>query len=166
MAIQIQLRRGTASEWTSANPTLAEGEMGLEKDTGKFKVGTGALAWTNLPYASGATGATGLTPVFSRQGTLSTQTGTQRLYVERAGSIVVARATVGTPSTGSPILVDVNKNGTSVLSAPISITAAAFTATGTISNSSVSAGDYFTVDIDSVGSGTPGANLTVTITIS
>lgn len=166
MAIQIQLRRGTAAEWLAQNPTLAEGEMGLEKDTGKFKVGTGALSWVNLPYNSGATGAQGLVPVFSRQGTLSTMTGTQRLYVERAGTLTVARATVGTPSTGSAVLVDVNKNGTSVLSGPISIAAAAYTATGTISNSTVLAGDYFTVDIDSVGSTSPGTNLTVTITIA
>lgn len=166
MPIQIQLRRGNASEWTAANPTLAEGEMGLEKDTGKFKIGTGTLAWNNLPYNSGATGASGLTPIFTRQGTLTTMTGTQRMYVERAGTIVVARATVGTPSTGSAVVVDINKNGTSVLSSPISIAAGAYTATGIISSSSVSAGDYFTVDIDSVGSTTAGANLTVTITIS
>jgi hypothetical protein len=140
--------------------------MGLETDTGKFKVGTGTLSWTNLPYSSGATGPSGLTPVFTRQGTLTTQTGTQRLYVERAGAVSVARATVGTPSTGSPVLVDVNKNGTSILSSPISITAGQNTATGTISTSAVSAGDYFTVDIDAVGSGTAGANLTVTITIN
>jgi hypothetical protein len=166
MPIQIQLRRGTASEWAATNPVLAEGEMGLEKDTGKFKIGTGALAWNALPYNSGATGPQGLTPIFTRQGTLSTMTGTQRIYVERSGTIAVVRATVGTPSTGSAILVDVNKNGSSVLTTPISISAAAYTATGIISSSSVSAGDYFTVDIDSVGSTTAGANLTVTLTIS
>jgi hypothetical protein len=50
MAVQIQLRRGTAAAWTSANPTLADGEIGIESDTGKFKVGTGLAAWTNLSY--------------------------------------------------------------------------------------------------------------------
>ncbi len=38
---QIQIRRGTASQWTSANPTLASGEFGYETDTGKFKLGDG-----------------------------------------------------------------------------------------------------------------------------
>lgn len=165
MAIQIQLRRGTASEWATQNPTLAEGEMGLEKDTGNFKVGTGTLAWNNLPYSSGTAGPPGLSPIFSRQGTLTTMTGTQRLYVERSGTISVARASVGTPSTGSAVLVDINKNGTTILSAPISIAAAAYTATGTISVSNVVSGDYLTVDIDAVGSTTPGANLTVTLNI-
>lgn len=50
MAIQIQLRRGLASEWTSANPILADGEVGYEKDTRKEKVGDGVTAWTSLPY--------------------------------------------------------------------------------------------------------------------
>ena len=50
MAVQIQLRNDTASNWTSANPTLAAGEVGLETDTGKLKIGTGTTAWTSLGY--------------------------------------------------------------------------------------------------------------------
>jgi len=46
----IQLRRDTAANWTSTNPTLAAGEMGFETDTGKFKIGTGSTAWTVLKY--------------------------------------------------------------------------------------------------------------------
>ena len=65
MAVQIQFRRGTAAEWTSANPTLAEGEMGIETDTDQFKVGDGATAWNSLAYGglqgpTGPTGAAGL----------------------------------------------------------------------------------------------------------
>jgi hypothetical protein len=58
MAVQIQIRRGTAANWTSANPTLAEGELGYETDTGKLKAGDGSTAWTSLSYVSG-TGASG-----------------------------------------------------------------------------------------------------------
>jgi hypothetical protein len=54
MAVQIQLRRGTASQWTSANPILAEGEMGVELDTGKWKFGNGTSTWSVLAYGSGA----------------------------------------------------------------------------------------------------------------
>ena len=50
MPVRIQNRRGTASEWTSANPTLAAGEVGYETDTGKFKVGNGSTAWSSLSY--------------------------------------------------------------------------------------------------------------------
>jgi hypothetical protein len=50
--VRIQIRRGTAAQWTSANPTLAAGEMGVESDTRKTKIGTGSTAWTALAYAN------------------------------------------------------------------------------------------------------------------
>lgn len=50
MSVQIQLRRGLAADWTSANPTLAEGELGLELDTLAMKAGDGATAWADLAY--------------------------------------------------------------------------------------------------------------------
>lgn len=49
---RIQLRKDTAANWTTSNPTLQAGELGYETNTGKFKLGTGALAWTSLSYAS------------------------------------------------------------------------------------------------------------------
>jgi hypothetical protein len=50
MATRMQQRRGTAAQWTSANPTLAAGEIGFETDTNKFKVGNGSSAWSSLAY--------------------------------------------------------------------------------------------------------------------
>ena len=50
MAVQIQVRRGTASQWTSTIPNLAAGEIGFETDTNKFKIGTG-VAWNSTAYA-------------------------------------------------------------------------------------------------------------------
>jgi hypothetical protein len=47
---QIQLRTDTAAAWTAANPTLLSGEMGIESDTRKIKVGTGSTTWNALPY--------------------------------------------------------------------------------------------------------------------
>lgn len=47
---KIQLRHDTASNWTSVNPILLEGEVGLETDTLKQKVGDGTTAWSDLPY--------------------------------------------------------------------------------------------------------------------
>ena len=52
MAVTIQLRRDTASNWTSSNPVLAQGELGLETDTAKYKIGNGSAAWTGLAYSS------------------------------------------------------------------------------------------------------------------
>jgi len=49
--VRIQIRRGLAADWTSVDPDLAPGELGLETDTGKMKVGAEtATAWTSLPY--------------------------------------------------------------------------------------------------------------------
>ena len=49
---KIKFRRDTAAAWTEADPTLAQGEPGFEHDTGRFKIGDGATAWTSLAYAS------------------------------------------------------------------------------------------------------------------
>ena len=46
----MQQRRDAAANWTSANPTLLAGEIGIESDTLKWKVGTGSTAWTSLGY--------------------------------------------------------------------------------------------------------------------
>ncbi len=51
---QVQVRRGTASQWTSANPTLASGEWGFETDTLKTKIGNGSTAWNSLAYQTGS----------------------------------------------------------------------------------------------------------------
>jgi hypothetical protein len=50
MADIIQIRRDTAANWTSAKPTLTQGEIGFETDTLKMKIGTGSTAWTSLAY--------------------------------------------------------------------------------------------------------------------
>ena len=50
MADRIQIRRDTASNWTSANSVLAQGELGVETDTNKMKIGDGFTAWSSLGY--------------------------------------------------------------------------------------------------------------------
>lgn len=52
MPTKVQLRRGNAATWTSANPTLSQGELGVELDTNKLKVGNGSTAWNSLGYAT------------------------------------------------------------------------------------------------------------------
>ena len=51
MPTKIQLRRDTAADWTSNNPTLSEGEFGWESDTNRFKIGDGTTAWNSLTYS-------------------------------------------------------------------------------------------------------------------
>jgi len=50
MANRIQLRRGSATQWSNSNPTLAQGELGIELDTGRIKIGDGVTAWNSLRY--------------------------------------------------------------------------------------------------------------------
>ena len=52
---KIQLRNGTAAEWTAKNPVLLKGEMGIETDTHKIKVGDGSTQWSELTYCGADT---------------------------------------------------------------------------------------------------------------
>ena len=50
--VRIQLRRGQSSDWSSVNPVLAAGEVGLESDTLQIKLGDGTSNWNDLEYAT------------------------------------------------------------------------------------------------------------------
>lgn len=60
MATRMQQRRGTAAQWTAANPTLAAGEIGFETDNNRFKIGDGATAWADLDYFANSQALTDL----------------------------------------------------------------------------------------------------------
>jgi hypothetical protein len=88
---QVQVRRGTAAQWTSANPTLASGEWGFETDTLKTKIGNGSTAWNSLAYQGAGTvtsitagtglsgGAITTSGTIAIDSTVATLTGTQTL---------------------------------------------------------------------------------------
>jgi hypothetical protein len=57
MASIIKLRRDISTNWSSINPVLLDGEMGVELDTNKLKVGSGSLAWNDLSYTPDTAGA-------------------------------------------------------------------------------------------------------------
>ena len=103
----------------------------------------------------------------SAGGVLTVRTGTFRIYTEGNYTIETVRASVGTAPTGAALIVDVNKNGTTIYttqSARPQIAAGANSATGNSpAVATFAAGDYFTVDIDQVGSTVPGSDLTVTV---
>jgi hypothetical protein len=50
MAKKIQIRRGTATDWTNFNPVLSSGELGYDVTNKNFKVGDGTTAWNSLGY--------------------------------------------------------------------------------------------------------------------
>jgi hypothetical protein len=82
MAVQIQFRRGTAQEWSSVNPILAEAEMGIETDTSLFKIGNGFDPWNDLPYG-GLRGFSGSAGVTGSVGNIAVE---NVLYVSKSGS--------------------------------------------------------------------------------
>ena len=47
---RFRLRRGTAANLATVNEVLLDSEIGLESDTGKFKIGNGTTAWNSLGY--------------------------------------------------------------------------------------------------------------------
>jgi len=50
MANRIQLRRDGAQQWANVNPILAQGELGIELDTSRLKIGDGVTQWNSLKY--------------------------------------------------------------------------------------------------------------------
>lgn len=93
---QIQVRRGTAAQWTSANPTLASGEFGFETDTGKVKIGTGSTAWASLGYLGAGT-VTSITAGTGLSGGTITSTGT--IAIDTATTVDVSTAQTLTNKT-------------------------------------------------------------------
>jgi hypothetical protein len=127
MPVQIQLRNGTAAQWTAANPTLAAGEVGIESDTKKQKFGDGTTAWNSLGYVGGGsvTSVALSAPAFlSVSGSPVTSSGTLALSYSGTALPVANGGTGVTTSTGSgntvlstsPTLV------TPVLGTPTSVT--------------------------------------------
>ena len=78
----IRLRRGISTNWAIANSVLALGEVGVEIDTGKFKIGDGTTPWNSLLYINLYTSGTGLQLIgktFSIDSTVVTLDGSQVL---------------------------------------------------------------------------------------
>lgn len=106
---RILLRNDVATAWTTANPVLMKGEIGIETDTNKFKIGDGLKAWSALSYVGTQVEVTGEGEVItgasvSANGTLTLTRG--KLYLDdvllEAPLTYTANIGVKTvPSTGS-----------------------------------------------------------------
>lgn len=117
---KIQMRRGTASEWSTTNPTLAAGEIGYVTsgtDTwgtaGQFKIGDGSSVWKSLAiysvttssYAS-TSGSTGkLTTSITVNGTSGVDwSSTNSPYVFTAEALTLTGNTIKSTVVNSSLI--------------------------------------------------------------
>jgi hypothetical protein len=120
------------------------------------------IAGTSGPVgAQGPSGPPGVSPIFSQQGDLFIKTGGSRYYADLDLDITRVRASVGTPPTGDPVVVELMRNGAVVTE--VEIPDGENTAYTNVSEP-FTTGDYLTVNIAAVGSLVSGRDLTVTIT--
>ena len=52
MANRLQLRRDGPQQWANVNPILAQGELGIELDTSRLKIGDGVTPWNSMGHDS------------------------------------------------------------------------------------------------------------------
>lgn len=105
---------------------------------------------------------------FSYQGALTVTTGVSQLPMDQTWTIASVVARVSTAPTGASILVDVNKNGTTIFTTQANRPAIAATtnASSVVTNmnvTSLTAGDYLSIDVDQIGSTIAGSDLVVAV---
>jgi len=146
MADIIQIRRDTAANWTSANPTLAQGELGVETDTDKIKIGDGSTAWTSISYLINTSGYA------SYSDTTANFTGT----LQNSGSNVVVDTDIGSTVQGYDANTTTSTNTQTLTNKTVrdtvyALTGVAFDATnGAVQTKTLAANTTFT---DSLTSG-------------
>jgi len=155
MAVQIQIRNGTAAQWTAANPTLAVGEMGAETDTGKFKIGTGSTAWNSLAYAAVGTvtsvGQTFTGGLVSVAGSPISTSGTLALTVAGTSGGIVYFSSSSTWASSAALASNALVVGGGAGSAPSTIT----TGTGVVTALGVNTGTAGAFVVNGGALGTP-----------
>ena len=131
--VTILLRNDTASNWTTENPVLSKGELGIEIDTNKFKIGDGIKTWSNLDYAGTVVAASATNGHITIDGVDTT------VYTLPTGGSAIGG--VKTTSSGAGT-VKINSGGTMELN-----------------TSGATAGTYPKVTVNNKGIVTSGANL-------
>ena len=134
--VKILLRNDTASNWSTENPVLGKGELGIEIDTAKFKIGDGATAWGSLDYAGTVVAGSATNGHITIDGTDTT------VYTLPVGASAIG----GVKTTGSGAgTVNIDSVGAMALN-----------------NSGVTAGTYTKVTVGASGVVTVGSDLAAT----
>lgn len=120
-------------------------------------------------YVASRAGGAPSVLVWSMTGILSARTGTDRIYNDTGRNLTIGtvRASASTGPVGQALIVDVNKGGSTIYATQANrptIPDGGNTGTGgTPDTPTWSPGEWITVDIDQVGTTTPGSSLTVTV---
>jgi len=137
-------------------------------------IGTGNIGPVGATGSQGVTGSTGsqgpagpVYQLFTVPSLLNVGTGQSRFYIPQSLTITNIRASVGMSPSGSSIIVDVYKNGSTIFTTVgnrPTISVGSFLDNSSIPNStSLVSGDYLTIGIVQVGSSVAGSDLTVQI---
>lgn len=157
---------GLITVTTSGAPvsSLADGAIAVDTTNNAFYFRSGSQ-WRQVTGGSSAS-----TQTFTIVGDLLVGAGQARWYAPRSLTISTVQVSVGTAPSGASIIFDVNKNGTTVFTTQANRpTITAGGVSDLVSNPdvvSLASGDYLTVDVDQIGSGTAGANAVVQIEFS
>lgn len=134
-----------------------------------FFAKSGGALWIRTSAGAERLVEPGILFAFSKAGTLTVANGTHRIYNDSGATLTIksVRASVGTAPTGAAIRVDINVNGTTIFTTQGNRpNIAVSTNSSKVTNMDVTTiadGNYFTVDVDVIGSTVAGADLTVQI---
>jgi hypothetical protein len=146
--------------------TAQTGDLWYDSDTGSMYVYYDN-AWIEIggPGAQGPAGT--MVQLFTVPGVLTLGAGKGRYYAPTTMVISNVRAFVDVAPVGADIIIDVNRNGTSIFTTqgnrPRITAGNNYDAASTPDVTGLVAGDYVTIDIDQIGSSTAGSYLTVQI---
>ena len=129
----ILMRNDTAANWTSVNPVLSKGEIGIEIDTNKFKIGDGVKTWSQLAYAGSVVSAS------ATNGHITVDGSDVTVYTLPTGGSAIGGVKTTASGAGT---VAINNAGAMALNA-----------------SGATAGTYTKVTVNNKGVVTAGANL-------
>lgn len=178
---QIQLRRDTTTNWSTANPILAEGEFTYDITANKVKIGDGITNWNSLPYAELALSAYEVAVENGFIGTeqewtnnffyeyfviplgfpdidaqLSTDVELLGEYFPFDFTIQTIILTLTTAPTGSNFIVNIKKNGVSIFNTLLSVdagekTSVTATTPYVLNTNIINQGDLLSFSVTQVG---------------
>ena len=155
------------------NPMTTAGDLitgGTGGAAGRLAIGPNGQVLTVVSgFPAWAAGGALVETTFGVAGVQALATGQGRYYVTKACTILGAVASLGTPPTGTSFIVDVLKNGVTIYTTagnrptiPINGNVSA-TVLVAPDITALAVGDYLTVNVAQIGSGTAGSDLTVTV---